>query len=155
MSVSTSTDPVKTIIDILNDADPGEWTNSYGAPEWVERQEDTEFSTKTNRTHAPAAYVWSPSDGDFTQMGAKYDAYLDDQIAQVVVWDADSADRTSTIAGDVRDIIFDFATDNQSSTEWSEIAPDTESDLRAERHPRSSDHFVVRLNSILHAYREL
>jgi hypothetical protein len=155
MSVSTTTDPVKTVIDVLNDGTASEWTNGYGTPDFIERLEATQFSTKTNRGASPAIYVWSPADGTFEQMGAGYDAYLEDEIVQCDVWDYDSASRTATIANDVRDIVFDFATDNKQTTKWAEIAPTAESDLRAENTVRTGEHYVSQVTVQLHAYREL
>lgn len=154
MSVSNSTDPVQTIIDILDNAAASEWSNAYGVPRFIERLEETEFSVKKNRSD-PACYVWSSVDGDFSQMGAGYDAELDDQVVQVDVWDRDSATRAATIAGDVRSIAYNYATDNQSSTKWSEIAPQSESDIRAETATRRGNHYVLQEFIMLHAYREL
>jgi hypothetical protein len=153
--VSSSTDPVRTILDILQAASDSKWSTIIGAPDYLERMEETEFSTKTNRTGGPAVYVWSPAEGPFEQMGASYGAYFDDQVVQTDVWSVDSAARAAGLAGDVRDIVFDFATDNQQSTEWSEIAPDSENDLRAETAVRRADHYVVQVQVGLHAYREL
>lgn len=150
MSVTSSTDPVKTIIDLLDNASASDWTNA--TPDHIERWEETMFNIKTNR-NGTGLYLWQATDGDKEQMGANYDHYREDEIVQIDIWDRASSTAAYEYLEDVETILFGYATDNYNSTEWGEIAPIGETDSRAQKRNRDASHYITALQCKLHARR--
>lgn len=141
MSVSTSKDPIQTILDILDaDTSDSDWTNSKPSP--IERYEASSFGIKDER-QGDAVYLWQPGESPIDQQGANWDRYTETHFVQAECWTDVSATRANEMVRDVRSLVVAFATDNKSSTEWNEIAPDAEEDYRHESHGATrADHYV-------------
>lgn len=143
MSVTSSTDPVQTVLDVLQATSDSDWTGVK--PTHIERVEDSPRKLKENRVEEDAVYVWSPAEGDFPPASAGVDDYLDVQVVQCDAWAAPETSRgAGEIAGDIRSYVAsNFWRDRKQQTVWNEIAPDSEDDRRASQRARGSDHEVV------------
>ena len=128
MSVTSATDPVQAIVDVLDAAGVGDWANGGAEPDRLERTESSEPSDKTrnSRLGDVSLYVFSPADGDLQKFSADDDA-LQTEVVQVDVY-TDDADVTNNFASDVISIVADYATDNAQETAWVDIWPTTPTD---------------------------
>lgn len=158
-ATSDSTDPVQTVIDLLQGTqteygqlygvsygDSGEWP-SGPKPDPIEGQWDSDFRTKSNRQH-PAAYVHSPAVGLRDPAGRRFSATMQDETVRVAVWSPDP-DEADALAGDVVDILGNYANDGGCNTVWRQIRPQEIDDRRAEMLARRADHAVVAVDVLL------
>lgn len=170
MSVTTATDPVKTILDVLTEGKHSggyglssygmssyggvndvSWDNAGAEPDYIERQSKTEQSVKGRRTE-DAVYVYGV-DGDFEQFATDDPEFLDDQSVTVDVWTPESWAQANALQQDVLRILRQYVNDNGSQTAWQRIRPGTPSDLRPETHDRSGGHYRKTVDVDLHALR--
>lgn len=141
MSVSsTSTDPVDTIIDILDGTAQSNWPNGT-KPSTIEKQWEHTFQWKKNQAN-PAAYVWSPERGSQDQFGPDHETKIRGETIDVDVWALDDSN-VDSISGDVISILEDYWMDSQENTQWDRIRPESPDDRRAEKLARMTDHYVV------------
>lgn len=143
MSVSTSTDPVQTIVDILEAAADADWATAGGPPDVIEKSEATDFSRKQRRDTLDAVYVLSADSGTVSKIGARYEPYRDERTVRAEVWTPASETLAEAYRQDIRDISLEYANDNQTATAWTQIAPAGDDDLRASTRARGVDHYVV------------
>lgn len=125
MSVTSSTDPVQAIVDILQNASASDWASGGSTPDRIERTESSEPSTKqrSQRRSDVSLYVFSPAEGDLSKFSADDDG-IQTETAQVDVY-TDDSDTTNNYASDVISITADYATDNEQQTAWTDIWPTT------------------------------
>lgn len=151
MSVSTSTDPVQAIIDILTGTAAAEWTTAGAKPAHIERQEETSQNMKGNRSD-DAIYVNRSADTSMNPLGAEVARVDESSLVNVDVWTLDSSAQAEAIGGDVKRILFQYANDNHVATEFGRIRPETVADVRGETIPTQADHyreiFAVRLRGL-------
>jgi len=144
MSVSDTTDAVTTVKDILEDTTDSDWTNTGSKPPVIEYQWESTQNEKLQRAHRQdAVYVWSPAEGSLEQFAARYQSYLDNQVVNVDPWTTEGHSRAASLSADIRDITNDYVLDNQSSTKWRDIRPETENDIRQETNPERSDVYRI------------
>jgi len=125
MSVTSSTDPVQTIVDILDDASSSDWANGGSIPDRIERTENSDPSDKarSQRLSDISLYVFSPADGDLSKFSADDDA-IQTETAQVDIY-TDDSDTTNNYASDVISITGGYSSDNEQETAWTDIWPTT------------------------------
>lgn len=128
MSVTSATDPVKTVIDLLDNAAAGDWDQGGSVPDRIERAEASEPSEKLrdSRRTDNSLYVFSPADNDIT----KFDAGGNQDITEVVQVDVfcQDASTANNYASDVIDILNDYTNDNNDQTKWTDIWPESVDD---------------------------
>lgn len=140
MSVSTSTDPVEAIIDILTGTAAAEWTTAGAKPVHIERQEASSQNVKGNRSD-DALYVHRSADTSMTPLGAEVARVDESSLVNVDVWTLESSAQAEAIGDDVKRILFQYANDNHAATRFGRIRPETVSDVRSETIPTQADHY--------------
>lgn len=140
MSVSTSDDPVQTVVDILEDAST--WTEAGSAPDKIERYEETNFSRKQRRDTLDAIYVIKPDAGTSERIGANYDPFRDEHVVRAEVWTPTSHSAAHNYFLDVRSIVNGYVGDNKDQTTWTQIATIGDDDLRGSKRAESVDHYI-------------
>lgn len=170
MTVSTSLDPVETIVDVLEYATEApigygtsygglygssqQWAHADGPPDHIERYEETDFSRKKSRDMKDAVYVRKSESGSFDKLGAAYDGMIDDHTIRIEVWTPESESKAHAYALDIRSILKNYADDNQQSTAWTQIAPVGDDDERASARASGADHYVMAVLAQLIAARD-
>lgn len=128
MSVTSETDPVAAVIDLLEAAAAGDWPSST-PPDRIERGETSEPSEKlrdSRRSHV-SMYVYSPVDGDLAKYDPAGDRVDQTEVVQVNVYTADAATANSYVSA-AQSILAAYATDNAQQTEWVDVWPSSVTD---------------------------
>ncbi|AHG00922.1 hypothetical protein HALLA_12120 [Halostagnicola larsenii XH-48] len=141
--MSSSLDPVQTIVDILEGAAAEDWANAGGEPDYIERYEETDFSSKKARDMRDAIYVQRPGSDDYQKLGAGYNTLVEEPMVRAEVWTPEGSDPCLEYAHDVREIIRGYTVDLEDQTQWTDIAPVGEEDLRGSARARGVDHSVM------------
>lgn len=128
-ATSTSTDPVQTIVDLLDGTAEPNWPGGT-KPTYIERRWDSSRNEKRRRKD-PAAYAFSPDIGTQRQYGPDADTKIRTEVIDVNVWARDHA-VADTVASDVITILEDYWNDGQASTAWNRIRPQSADDQRGE-----------------------
>ena len=150
-ATSTSTDPVQSVVDILDGYSSAQWPNDK--PTYIEKQWESSFRDKSKRND-PAAYVYSPDRADTRAFGRDANTRIQGEVIAVDVWALDS-DEAATVAGDVQSILEDYWEDGKANTTWNRIRPEDPDDRRAEALARRADHFIISVRVQLEAERSM
>jgi len=131
MSVTSASDPVKTIIDLLDNTAAGDWDQGGSTPDRIERSEVSDPSEKMRdaRLTEVSLYVFSPVESDLRKFDAEGNIDQTERV-QVDIF-AEPASTTNNYASDVVDIINDYTNDNSSKTVWTDIWPENVDDQSA------------------------
>jgi len=131
MSVTSSKDPVKTIIDLLDNAAAADWDQGGSVPDRIDRSEAHEPSEKLrdSRLNDISLYIFSPADADRRRFSAAGDAEYT-EIVQVDIF-AQGSSTANHYAADVIDILDDYTIDNGDQTAWVDIWPESVDDQTA------------------------
>lgn len=133
-SVTSTTDPVRAVIELLETYDaPGDWVN-FGEVPIIERLEDTTQQEKRARKH-PALYVFSPADAAIEQFESENDRFEVDEFVRVECWVWNDSDGAGNLAGDVFDHLAAYANDRRQRTNWVSVIPLSVSDNTAQKDP--------------------
>lgn len=133
-SITSSTDPVKTVIDLLENTTNSDWVNVAAVvddnvdekPEVIERMNDRPMSKKTN-VMVPALYVYSPEDAQVETFGAVTSStadnpnaeYIQREVVAVDIWVPASQEAVlDAYASDVTSIMDDYRLDEEQNTVW-------------------------------------
>lgn len=144
MSVTSSTDPVETVKDVLDAMAAGDWSNLGSTPNRIQFEWESEPSEKLRnaRLSDVSVYVGSPAPGTIEQFSAGVESYEETQIVAATVWSGTKADTTNA-AADIRDhFAANYWPDNSQKSNWREIAPTEEDDQRAGAFYRSGFHVI-------------
>ena len=152
MSITTSTDPRQTILDLLDNTTDSDWTQAGSKPTILERQEEVSQSTKGNRRD-DAVYCYQPTDETTSQFGYSYDRYQNSADVTADVWTPTSQSQARALAEDIQTILFQYVNDNKSATDWHRIRPVSVTDLRHEKIADQGDHYRVQVEVRLRALR--
>lgn len=137
MSVTSATDPVATIIDLLDNAADSDWTSS-SPPDRIERKENSEPSERlrNSRLADVSLYVWSSATGEFVKWSAEGDTDQTEVVRVEILTNDDTT--TNDYAGDVIDILRTYVNDNEDQTGWVDIWPDSIDDSTSQGYYRSA-----------------
>lgn len=149
MSVSSSLDPVGTVIDILESTDNTDYTASK--PPFIEEQQEVSQSTKEARSQ-DAIYVYAPGDGAYDQFDFAWDKYTEAQRVTIDPWVARSAAGVRALHRDIRDIFLPYVNDNKSTTNFNRFWPVAPIPLEHERR-LGGEHYRKPYELRLHALR--
>lgn len=133
MSVSTSSDPVETVKDVLDDMEMSDWAELEALPDRIALSEASEPSEKlrNSRLSEVSVYVWSPATGVFDQHSAGVSHYIDNQVVQCDVYAGTTA-KAGNAAADIRaHFAGNYWNDNSQKSNWKTIRPTEENDQRA------------------------
>lgn len=132
MSVTSATDPVDTVIDLLKNESASGWTNSI--PDRIERAEISEPQEKLrgSRIDQVSLYVWSPIEGELDKWSAEGGTDQTETVRVDIM--TQDATTSNTYATDVVDILKQYVNDNNSQTEWVDIWPDQIDDQTIENY---------------------
>lgn len=153
MSVTTATDPVEAILDILAGTADADWVNAGAKPAHIERQETSTQNVKGNRS-VDAIYLHRPADTSMTPLGAEVARVDEESVVNVDVWTITSAAHAEALGDDVKRILFSYANDNQTTTPFGRIRPETVNDVRGEKIPTQADHYREIVGVRLRALRD-
>lgn len=131
MSVTSATDPVTAVIDIL-DNEAGNWTNAYGNPDRIERSENSDPGEKQRdaRLTDVSLYVHSPAEGTREKFSADDDA-VQTEVVLVECYTNDDG-KSNDYISDVVSFTAQYATDNSDQTSWVTIWPESDNDQTAQ-----------------------
>lgn len=136
MPVSTSDDPVQTVLDILTASTEADYVNRGEKPGKIERHGRSSPGDKASYRRADAMYAYSPADSFFEKFGTDDGAYLEEQTVAVELWVVDSETELAQLVSDVIEILYGYANDSQEETNWQTIVPVSDSDSSHERTDR-------------------
>jgi hypothetical protein len=140
MSITTDTDPVDTVLAILNDTGVSDWTNAV-----PERYRYSETTTKGRENEAnDAVYVLSLGGTSLDRFGVEpgsQDNQQEDGQVQVLCASLTEGN-AQDMATDVVAILRDYMSDNYSQTNMHYLEPTDIVDSRAQKIARMTDHFV-------------
>lgn len=140
MSVTSDTDPVDAVVDILNNAAVGEWTNT--TPE-IYRYSETTTKGRENEAN-DALYVLSLGGTSLTRYGVDpgtQDQQNEDGQVQVLCASLDNQN-AQDLSRDVTGILRGYMSDNYTQTNMHYLEPTDIVDSRAQKIARMTDHFV-------------
>ena len=140
MSITTDTDPVDTVVAILNNTGVGDWTNTV--PE-IYRYSETTTKGRENEAN-DAVYVLSLGGTSLDRFGIEPGSQDNQQEdGQVQVLCASLTESNSQdMANDVVSILRGFMSDNYTQTNMHYLEPTDIVDSRAQKIARMTDHFV-------------
>lgn len=148
--VTTSTDGVQTVINVLSDATQfGYW--SLDAPEVYHNQEVAQKSKENNPD--PAIYVWSPVDGSLEQFSGDNTVLDERRTVEAQVWTLDSQN-AETYHQEIIDLLQRYADDNYRNTNFHWIQPQSATDNRSEHITRRTDHYILSVQVEIHNHRD-
>ena len=132
MSVTSATDPVEAVIDLLNNAAAGEWPSST-VPDRIERMEDSTPSERLRdtRLNDVSLYVHSPDNAQLLKYDPAGDNVDQTETVQVMCFTEDDSTANNYVAS-AQTILAGYATDNQQQTAWVDIWPESVADSTAE-----------------------
>jgi len=141
MSVSpTSTEPVETVQEILDDYPTTAWTNDTPT---VLFNWDRAFSEKgPGQGQPPELFVWSPVDTSYDQLTADGDYIQEDHTVEIQCWTLKESE-TWQLARDVIQIFGDYLDNQQGVSDFLTMPPSASSDLRADKQARRTEHYVA------------
>jgi hypothetical protein len=137
MSVTSDTDPVNAIVDILNAEDTDNW--SIRKPPVIEALEESTPKGRENEDN-DAIYVRGPG-LDIERHSAEGDLFREDGNVDILIYSLDKNRRT-TLKRDVIGFIKAYANDNFTQTAHHNIEPVGTTDNRQAKITRQTDHFV-------------
>jgi len=140
MSITTDTDPVDTVLAILDSTGTSDWTNAV--PE-IYRYSETTTKGRENESN-DAVYVLSLGGTSLDRFGIEPGTQDNQQEdGQVQVLCASLTEQNSQdMANDVVGILRGFMNDNYTSTNMHYLEPTDIVDSRAQKIARMTDHFV-------------
>jgi hypothetical protein len=140
MSITTDTDPVDTVVAILNSTDTSDWTNTI--PEIYEYQETT-VKGRENEAN-DAVYILSLGGTSLDRFGVEpgtQDNQQEDGQVQVLCASLTKGN-AQDMSQNVTNIIREYMSDNYTSTNMHYLEPTDIVDSRAQKIARMTDHFV-------------
>ena len=140
MSITTDTDPVDTVKDILDDTGATDWTNDKPK---VFRYNETTTKGRENESN-DAVYVMSLGGTSLDRFGVEpgsQDNQQEDGQVQVLCASLTEGN-AQDIANDVVAILRGFMSDNYTQTNMHYLEPTDIVDSRAQKIARMTDHFV-------------
>jgi len=151
MSVSSSaTEAVETIVDLLDGAPSGAWTNT--TPDRVAKYQTHAEKARMNYPN-PALYIWSPVDASLDAFDAEYSRIDETRTVEIQVWTLDDTE-TAQYHQDVIDFLAQYGNDNTDNTTFHRIRPTAADDLRSEHIVRQTDHYIATVTVELRNFRD-
>lgn len=147
MATSTSTDPVQTVIDLLDGTSSSDWPNTK--PTNIEKRWTTSYRTKTNRSNL-SCYVHSHDIGEQDALSTAAETKDEQEHVRVECWSPTESDAVDC-GGDVKSILEDYWDDRTTNTTWQRIRPQSVDDRRAEAQAMGADMYVVAVDVLLRA----
>lgn len=130
MSVTASNDPVQTVLDLLDAAVAGEFSNPNGKPTRITRSSEYAPSDKSAYEAGDALYVYASGGSGIEAQGT--DTYTEAFRVSTDIWTLDGEDVAHAIARDVQGVLNDYWTDNSTATVWTTVRPFDIQDYRHE-----------------------
>lgn len=130
MSVTASTDPVQTVLDILSNAAAGEFSNPNGKPTRITRSSEFAPSDKSAYEAGNALYVYQSGTSGIESLGT--DAYTEAYRISTDIWTLNGEPEAHAIARDVQGVLNGYWTDNKTRTAWTTVRPFEIQDYRHE-----------------------
>lgn len=140
MSITANTDPVEAVVDVLQAADPADWTNT--TPTVKRYRDDSQSERGPGADQPPIIYVWSPIEGSTEALsGFDYDRLDDQPTVELQAWSLDDVEAETT-AQDAVVYLAGFGNDNEDDTVFHRVRPTTVNDFRAQTPARKTGHYV-------------
>ena len=140
MSAPTSSEsfPVETTEDILSQTTDSEWTNDK--PDRIDFLWNYDHNDRVNYPN-PALYVYSPTESTNEKFSIDGNRYIDNASVEIIVMTLDAL-KTKQYAKDAVQLFTEYFDDNNDKTNFIEISPDTDADLRNEHVAGTTDHYL-------------
>ena len=140
MSVSNADHHVQVVIDLLKDADAGQWTPD--TPD-IRNYWDDSGSERGNGADMPAVlYVWSPTGSTLERFSSDGDKFDRQDTIEIQIWSLDEPE-TQQLQSDVVDILSQYLDDNKIRTPYSDLAPTGTDDFREQTSATHTNHYVM------------
>jgi len=141
MSVTSSeSEPVDAVKDLLEQQDSSNWTNQAPVIEYVHK---VPFSEKGPGDGQPAElFVWQPVDSDISKLTADGRHLDEDHNVEVQIWTLTESE-TVEYQRDVIQIFGDYLDSQQDTTEFITLPPTSTRDLRSDKLPRKTSHYLA------------
>jgi len=141
MSVSpTSTEPVETVQEILDDYPDTAWT--VNTPTVLFNWERAFSEKGPGQGQPPELYVWSPIDASLSQLTADGDYLEEDHTVEIQCWTLNESE-TWQLARDTIQIFGDYLDNQQGVSDFLTLPPTASTDLRADKQARRTEHYVA------------
>jgi hypothetical protein len=137
MSVTSASDPVDAIVDILNATDTAKWTNTK--PE-IYRHDEVASKERENKQD-DAVYVRSLATMELDRFSADNAEQTEDGNIQVLVYSLDE-DRSNQHARDIVEVLQSLMNDNYEQTGFLSVEPTGLADNRAAKVTRQTRHYI-------------
>jgi hypothetical protein len=137
MSITSASDPVDAIVDILNATDTAEWT--FSKPEIY--RHDTVASKARENNQSDAVYIRSLTTTALERFSADNAEQTEDGQIQVLVYTLDE-ERSNQHARDIVEIMQDLMNDNYDQTGFLSVEPTGLADNRAAKVTRQTRHYI-------------
>jgi hypothetical protein len=137
MSITSASDPVDAIVDILNATDTAEWT--FSKPEIYRHDEVSSKDRENNQDDA--VYVRSLATMELDRFSADNAEQTEDGQVQVLVYSYD-ANRSNQHARDIVEFLQSLMNDNYDQTGFLSVEPTGLADNRAAKVTRQTRHYI-------------
>jgi len=141
MSITTATQPVQAIIDLLENADSTEWTPTQD-PVVKNYWNDSQSERGPGDGQPPILYVWSPTGSTLDRFSVDGDDFQRNDTVEVQAWSLVESE-TVGLQEDVIDILSQYLDDNETDTPYTDVAPVNAEDFREQTPARSTQHYVM------------
>lgn len=141
MSVTSASQPVQVIIDLLQNADTGEWTPTQD-PVVKNYWDDTQSERGPGDGQPPILYVWSPTGSTLERFSVDGDDFERNDTVEVQAWSLVESE-TVGLQEDVIDILSQYLDDNETETPYTDVAPVGAEDFREQTPARSTSHYIM------------
>jgi len=141
MSITTATQPVQAIIDLLENADSTEWTPTQD-PVVKNYWNDSQSERGPGDGQPPILYVWSPTGPTLDRFSVDGDDFQRNDTVEVQAWSLVESE-TVGLQEDVIDILSQYLDDNETDTPYTDVAPVGAEDFREQTPARSTQHYVM------------
>lgn len=139
-ATSSSTEPVDMVVDLLDGAAVGQWTNA--SPD-VFYLEDVPQADRGPSQDQPAhLYVWMPAGGPIEGLSGDWTSTTEQNTVEIQVWSLDRGE-CAVYKEDVINFLSLYANDNEENTLFHRVRPSNQDDMRGQNQARRTNHFVM------------
>ena len=139
MSTTSAAHHVQAVIDLLDAAGPSQYAV---VPVVKNYWDDTQQERGPGADQTPILYVWSPTGSSLDRFSMDGTEFRRNDTVEVQAWSLDESE-TAQLQRDVVDILSQYLDDNQTETPYTDLAPVTAEDFRAQNPARKTDHYVM------------
>lgn len=141
MSVTTASNQVEAVIDLLEAAPTAEW-NVTNDPTVKHYWDDAQSERGPGADQPAILYVWSPTGSTLDQFSIDGEQQDRSDSVEIQIWSLDEAE-TRQLQSDVRYVLSAYIDDNKMQTTFHTVRPSGTNDFRAQNQYRRTDHYIM------------